>query len=197
MNFSKQADGLVPAVVQDANSGQVLMLGYMNEAALAQTKETGFVTFYSRSKQRLWTKGEASGNRLQLVSVTEDCDADAVLVLAEPSGPTCHNGTVSCFAAAPLPAFAQFHATEQTVAQRLRDRPEGSYVAHLATQGLDRMAQKVGEEAVETVIASKNDDRTILVSEAADLLFHLSVLLQARGCSLGDVARELGRRERK
>jgi phosphoribosyl-ATP pyrophosphohydrolase/phosphoribosyl-AMP cyclohydrolase len=173
------------------------MLGYMNEAALAQTKESGFVTFYSRSKQRLWTKGEASGNRLRLVSVTEDCDADAVLVLAEPSGPTCHNGTTSCFAASPLPAFAQFHATEQTVAQRLRERPEGSYVAHLASQGLDRMAQKVGEEAVETVIAAKNEDRTILVSEAADLVFHLTVLLQARGCSLADVAQELGRRERR
>ena len=118
-------------------------------------------------------------------------------MLAEPSGPTCHNGTTSCFAASPLPAFAQLHATEQTVAQRLRERPEGSYVAHLAAQGLDRMAQKVGEEAVETVIAAKNEDRTILVSEAADLVFHLTVLLQARGCSLEDVAQELGRRERR
>lgn len=196
MNFSKQADGLIPAVVQDANSGQVLMLGYINEAALDQTRETGFVTFYSRSKQRLWTKGESSGHRLRLISITADCDADAVLILAEPSGPTCHNGTTSCFAAAPLPDFARFHATEQTVAQRMRERPEGSYVASLVRRGLDRIAQKVGEEAVETVIASKNEDKEVLVSEAADLLFHLTVLLQARGCSLRDVSRELGRRER-
>lgn len=194
MNFDKSADGLLPAVVQDLDSGAVLMLGYMNDASLKQTQESGWVTFFSRSKQRLWTKGEDSGNRLQVVEIREDCDQDALLIIATPLGPTCHTGAPSCFGASDRSALSSLARLERTVLQRLRYRPAGSYIASLAERGLDRMAQKVGEEAIETVIAAKNADDDQFVSEAADLLFHLTVLLNARGKSLADVASELERR---
>ncbi len=186
----KKMGGLLPAVVQDAADGKVLMVGYMDRAALAKTNKTGKVTFYSRSKKRLWTKGESSGNFLELVSVAVDCDADALLIRARPQGPTCHSGAATCFDE-PLDFLKQLDAL---VADRFKKRPKGSYVSRLIEEGVDRMAQKVGEEAVETVIASKNKDRDVLLGEAADLLFHLTVLLRARGSSLGDAAEILRRR---
>ncbi len=186
----KKMGGLLPAVVQDDADGAVLMVGYMDEAALAKTRKSGKVTFYSRSKKRLWTKGESSGHFLKLVSVALDCDADALLVRAKPLGPTCHTGAASCFDE-PLDFLKQLDAL---VAERFKKRPKGSYVTSLFKEGVDRMAQKVGEEAVETVIAAKNKDRDLLLGEAADLVFHLMVLLRARGLSLGDAAEVLRRR---
>ena len=182
--------GLLPAIVQDDSDGTVLMVGYMDAAELAKTRRTGRVTFYSRSKKRLWTKGESSGNFLRLRSVALDCDADALLVRAVPDGPTCHSGAKSCFDA-PLDFLKDLEAV---VDGRFKKRPKGSYVTSLIKDGVDRMAQKVGEEAVETVIAAKNKDRDPLLGEAADLIFHLAVLLRARGASLSDAAAVLRRR---
>lgn len=199
IDFDK-ADGLVPAVVQDAATRRVLMLGYMNRAAAERTLETGLVTFWSRSRNAPWTKGETSGHTLRLVAMRADCDADALLVLAEPAGPTCHTGAVSCFDAdAPQPAGAGIGALaelEETIRQRLTSGGEGSYVRSLAERGLDRIAQKVGEEAVEVVLASKNDDGDALAGEAADLLFHLLVLLNHRGLGLAEVVGVLEARRR-
>lgn len=203
MNFAKMADGLIPAVVQDAATRQVLMLGYMNAEALEQTRKSRRVTFYSRSRQQLWVKGETSGNYLELQQILEDCDQDALLILATPLGPTCHTGATSCFAALPggappPPRVDLSFLPELTaiIAQRVRERPEGSYVAKLLSKGLDRVAQKVGEEAVETVIAAKNPDQDTFESEGADLLFHLMVLLELRGSSLGQLAEVLRSRHR-
>ena len=186
----KKMDGLLPAVVQDDADGTVLMVGYMDRAALARTRKTGKVTFYSRSKKRLWTKGEGSGNFLKLRSVALDCDGDALLLRASPVGPTCHSGARSCFDA-PLDFLKDLDAV---IADRFEKRPKGSYVTSLIKEGPDRIAQKVGEEAVETVIASKNKDRPAMLGEAADLLFHLMVLLRARGATLGDAVEILRRR---
>lgn len=186
----KKMGGLIPAVVQDDRDGGVLMVGYMDGAALEKTRKSGKVTFYSRSKKRLWTKGESSGNFLKLVSVSLDCDADALLVRAVPVGPTCHTGAKSCFDA-PLDFLKQL---DEVVADRFIKRPKGSYTTALIKEGPDRIAQKVGEEAVETVIASKNKDKDALLGEAADLLFHLTVLLRSRGLSLNDAAALLRRR---
>lgn len=189
--------GLLPAIVQDARSGQVLMLGYMNKQALRATLAERQVTFYSRSKQRLWTKGETSGNFLKLVDITADCDQDALLVLATPSGPTCHLGTRSCFAdarqseATGLSFLAQL---EEVIAQRIGERPQGSYTAQLWSQGQGRMAQKVGEEGVEVALAAVTGADGALVSEAADLVFHLALLLRSRGLSLASVVQELEQR---
>jgi phosphoribosyl-ATP pyrophosphohydrolase/phosphoribosyl-AMP cyclohydrolase len=186
----KKMGGLLPAVVQDDSDGAVLMVGYMDAAALAKTRRTGRVTFYSRSKKRLWTKGESSGNFLRLRSLALDCDGDALLVRASPDGPTCHSGARTCFDA-PLDFLKDLDAV---IADRFKKRPKGSYVSGLIKDGLDRIAQKVGEEAVETVIAAKNKDRGLFVGEAADLVFHLAVLLRARGASLSDAAEALRRR---
>ncbi len=186
----KKMGGLLPAVVQDDTDGAVLMVGYMDKSALAKTRKSGKVTFYSRSKKRLWTKGESSGNFLKLVSVALDCDNDALLIRAKPMGPTCHTGAASCFDE-PLDFLKQLDAL---VVDRFKKRPKGSYVTSLIKDGVDRMAQKVGEEAVETVIAAKNKDRDLLLGEAADLVFHLMVLLRARGTSLGDAVEILRRR---
>lgn len=186
----KKMGGLIPAVVQDDRDGTVLMVGYMDGAALEKTRKSGKVTFYSRSKKRLWTKGESSGNSLKPVSVSLDCDADALLVRAVPAGPTCHTGARACFDA-PLDFLKQL---DEVVADRFRKRPKGSYTTALIKEGPDRIAQKVGEEAVETVIASKNKDKDALLGEAADLLFHLTVLLRSRGLSLNDAAAVLRRR---
>jgi phosphoribosyl-ATP pyrophosphohydrolase/phosphoribosyl-AMP cyclohydrolase len=182
LDWDKQA-GLVPAVVQDASTLRVLMLGYMDRAAMQATCETGHVTFYSRSKQRLWTKGESSGHFLDVVSIDVDCDADTLLVLAQPQGPTCHLGRTSCFPEAPGSFLAELDAL---VAQRERDRPSGSYTTGLFEGGIRRIAQKVGEEGVETALAAVAQDDDALLGEAADLLFHLQVLLRARGRSLDD-----------
>jgi phosphoribosyl-AMP cyclohydrolase / phosphoribosyl-ATP pyrophosphohydrolase len=192
-----KGDGLLPAVVQDARTGKVLMLGYMNREALRTTLGEKRVTFYSRSKQRLWTKGETSGNFLHLVDAAIDCDNDTILVTANPDGPTCHNGTDSCFGehigttASKLSFLSQL---ESVIEQRVRARPEGSYTARLWAEGPTRMAQKVGEEGVEVALAAVTQTPDKLVGEAADLLFHLTLLLKSRQLSLADVVAELERR---
>ena len=193
LDWDKQ-QGLVPAIVQEASSLRVLMLGYMDRAALAQTLETGKVTFYSRSKQRLWTKGESSGHFLHLRGIKADCDADTLLISAEADGPTCHLGRTSCFPDAPGDFLGELDAF---IAQRERTRPEGSYTTQLFASGIKRMAQKVGEEGVETALAATVQDTEELANEAADLLYHLTVLLHASGLSLHDVADVLERRHRK
>ena len=183
--------GLLPAVVQDARTLQVLMLGYMDRAALAATLFDGRVTFFSRSKQRLWTKGESSGHVLELVGIETDCDRDTLLVRAIPHGPTCHLQRSSCFPEAPSDFLGELDAL---VARRERERPEGSYTTSLFESGVRRCAQKVGEEGVETALAAVAQDDAALVGEAADLVFHLMVTLRARGLSLEDVRDELKRR---
>ena len=179
--------GLVPAVVQDAGTGQVLMLGYMNRESLERTKTTGRVTFWSRSKQRLWEKGETSGNTLRFVSATPDCDKDALLVRANPLGPTCHTGSVSCFGPEESTASGILGRLERTIAERKEEMPSGSYTTDLFKSGTARIAQKVGEEGVETVIAALGDDGKRLLEESADLVYHLIVLLHQKEKTLGDV----------
>ena len=186
--------GLLPVIVQDAANLRVLMLGYMNVEALAATRGSGHVTFYSRSKQRLWKKGETSGHVLELVSIEQDCDNDTLLVLANPQGPTCHLQRASCFPEAPGDFLADLDAL---IAQRQRERPAGSYTTGLFEGGVRRIAQKVGEEGVETALAAVAQDDQALLGEAADLLFHLAVLLRARGLSLHDAVRVLEQRHRK
>jgi phosphoribosyl-ATP pyrophosphohydrolase/phosphoribosyl-AMP cyclohydrolase len=188
--WSKQ-DGLVPAIVQDACNGRVLMLGYMNREALAATQSSRLVTFYSRSKQRLWTKGESSGHFLQVISIEPDCDNDSLLVQALPQGPTCHLQRASCFASAPANFLADLDAL---IATRERERPASSYTTRLFESGLRRIAQKVGEEGVETSLAAVVEDDETLLGEAADLIYHLVVLLRARGMSLAEAVRILERR---
>ncbi|WP_334178064.1 bifunctional phosphoribosyl-AMP cyclohydrolase/phosphoribosyl-ATP diphosphatase HisIE [Pseudoxanthomonas sp.] len=178
-----KGDGLLPVVVQDASNLRVLMLGYMNREALDVTLASRRVTFFSRSKQRLWTKGESSGHVLELVSVDADCDDDTLLVLAHPHGPTCHLQRASCFPSAPSAFLADLDAL---VAQRERERPAGSYTTKLFESGTRRIAQKVGEEGVETALAAVAQDEAALLGESADLLYHLTVLLRARGLSLAD-----------
>lgn len=194
-------DGLIPVIVQDAATGQVLMLGYQNEEAQRVTRQTGRVTFFSRSKQRLWTKGETSGNYLTVVSEHEDCDQDALLIRAIPDGPTCHRGTTSCFeqptqTAYPAPAVS-FIAELERLIQRRQQFPEedpNSYTASLFRKGMPKIAQKVGEEAVETVIDAVVGNVEGLKGEAADLLYHLLVLLTAAGLSLEEVVQVLKQR---
>lgn len=185
-NFEKSADGLLPAVVQDAATNQVLMLGYMNAEALEVTRSSGLVTFFSRSKQRLWTKGEVSGNHLQVRQILLDCDRDAILIKAVPLGPVCHTGTDTCWGEAnqPLQFLSQL---ENIVQQRKLDAPEGSYTTQLFAAGIPKIAQKVGEEAVETVIEALGDNRNLFLNETADLLYHLMVLLAAKKVRLKDV----------
>lgn len=195
IDFAK-GGGLVPAIVQHAATGEVLMLGYMNAEALEKTQATGKVTFYSRSKDRLWTKGETSGNTLGLVSMAPDCDRDALLVRALPNGPTCHTGTKSCFGEAPGPDIAFLGELERIIAARATASPEESYTARLMAKGLLKIAQKVGEEGVETALAATNEDDEALTGEAADLIFHLMVLLKARGLSLAEVTGKLEERHR-
>lgn len=182
LDWGKQ-DGLLPVIVQDAGNLRVLMLGYMNREALQATLDGGKVTFYSRSKQRLWTKGESSGHFLELVSLAADCDNDTLLVQARPRGPTCHLQRASCFPEAPAAFLSELDAL---VAQRERERPAGSYTTRLFEDGVRRIAQKVGEEGVETALAAVAQDEVALLGESADLLFHLTVLLRARGLSLQD-----------
>ncbi|WP_431636709.1 bifunctional phosphoribosyl-AMP cyclohydrolase/phosphoribosyl-ATP diphosphatase HisIE [Dyella sp. KULCS107] len=189
-----KGDGLLPAIVQHAQTGEVLMLGYMNPEALDVTQRTGHVTFFSRSKQRLWTKGESSGHVLALQSIRVDCDADTLLVQALPHGPTCHTGTSSCFGDEVRPPLGFLAELDALVAQRHAERPEGSYTTRLFEGGVRRIAQKVGEEGVETALAGVAQGDEELLGEAADLLFHLTVLLRARGLSLTDVAAVLAKR---
>ena len=193
IDFAK-GDGLVPAVVQDDRSLQVLMLGYMNEEALAVSRETGKVTFFSRSKGRLWTKGETSGNFLALRSVAVDCDGDTLLVRAVPSGPVCHTGTATCFGEADSRGF--LHVLQETIESRKGADPDSSYTARLFAKGVNKIAQKVGEEAVELVIEAKDDRDDLFMNEAADLLYHLLVLFAQRGTSLAEVEAVLQDRRR-
>lgn len=188
--WAKQG-GLLPVIVQDAATLRVLMLGYMDRAAVQATLETGQVTFFSRSRQRLWVKGETSGNVLELVAIDIDCDRDTLLVQARPRGPTCHLDRCSCFADAPGNFLAELDAL---VAQRERERPPGSYTTRLFDGGVRVIAQKVGEEGVETALAAVVQDDAALAGEAADLLFHLQVLLRARGLSLTDAVAVLRQR---
>jgi len=187
--------GLVPAVVQHAQDGRVLMLGYMNREALAHTLASRRVSFHSRSRDALWTKGESSGHWLDLVDVAIDCDGDTLLVLAHPQGPTCHRGCDTCFEPGAEPAFSELGRLDETIAQRLRERPAGSYTTRLIEQGVLRVAQKVGEEGVEVALAGAAQSTGQLVGEAADLLYHLGVLLHARGTTLSAVMATL--RERR
>jgi phosphoribosyl-ATP pyrophosphohydrolase/phosphoribosyl-AMP cyclohydrolase len=195
MTFDPQT-GLIPAIVLDAATGTVLMLGYMNAESVAKTYETGLVTFYSRSRQTLWTKGETSGNTFALVDIREDCDGDALLVLANPVGPACHNGTTSCFHPYEGLDLAFLAQLQTLLESRRREMPPGSYTSTMFAKGVDKLAQKVGEEAVETVIAAKNDNAE-LIYEASDLVFHLMMLLTEKGLRIEDVARELRRRSVK
>ncbi len=193
-------DGLIPGIVQD-RAGEVRMLAWLNQEAIQRTLDTGFVTFFSRSRQALWTKGESSGNRLQLIQIRPDCDADALLILAEPEGPSCHRGTQSCFDATPeegltvdpwpatLPWLGRWEALLKT--KKATADLTGSYTQKLFAQGVDRIAKKVVEEAGEVILAAKNDDREAFVGEAADLLFHLELLLIERGASLREVVEVL------
>ena len=199
VDFAK-GEGLVPAIVQDADSGAVLMLGYMNREAVEQTLLRKRAVFFSRSKQRLWEKGETTGHTLDLVDLALDCDSDTLLVIARPRGPACHKGTLTCFGDEPRNAATAvgFLVTlEQVIAQRASEKPEASYTARLLDQGISRVAQKVGEEGVELALAGVAASEQKVVEEAADLLFHLLVLLRARGVSLRQVARELEGRHRK
>jgi phosphoribosyl-AMP cyclohydrolase / phosphoribosyl-ATP pyrophosphohydrolase len=196
IDWSKN-DGLVPAIVQHAGSGQVLMLGYMDRAALAATLARGRVVFFSRSKQRLWEKGETSGNFLQLIDIRRDCDADTLLVIATPAGPVCHTGSASCFGDEPLTAAAPLSfllQLEQLIAERIATAPEGSYTARLYAQGVRRVAQKVGEEGLEVALAGAGESDQALLGECADLLYHLLVLLRSRSLPLAAVIEELRRR---
>ncbi len=183
LDFDK-GGGLLPVIVQDAHNLRVLMLGYMSRAALDATLATGQVTFFSRSRQRLWKKGEDSGHTLALVSIESDCDADTLLILANPQGPTCHLGRRSCFANAPASELAELDAL---IERRHRERPIGSYTTQLFEAGVRRMAQKVGEEGVEVALAAVVQDPPALLGEAADLAYHLLVLLRARGVGLRDL----------
>lgn len=189
VDFAKYPDGLVPAIIQDAGSGSVLMLGFMNEEALAMTQASGRVTFFSRSKGRLWTKGESSGNWLDVISIGVDCDSDTMLVRAIPRGPVCHTGAKTCFGdQEPNADGLSFLSTlSATIRNRREAATENAYVGKLFSSGLNSIAQKVGEEAVEVVIAAKDDDQATFNEEAADLLFHLMVLVEAKNSTLDEV----------
>lgn len=194
----RKMNGLVPAVIQDADSGRVLMVAYMNEESLAKTRETGKVTFFSRSREELWTKGETSGNFLNFVSAKIDCDGDTLLVQVRATGPVCHLGTETCFGDGGESGLSFLSELTSVIDSRFESPAQpASYVAKLIEAGTDRMAQKVGEEAVETVIASKNADMATFEAEAADLLFHLMVLLRAKGSSLEKIANVLEARHRR
>ncbi len=195
IDYSKYADGLVPAVVQDDRTGKVLMLGFMNEEAFNKTNELGKVTFYSRSKKRLWTKGEESGNFLDLKSITPDCDNDTLLIKAIPNGPVCHTGTDTCFGETNA-SIDFIYELEEVIHGRQQNPAEGSYISGLFKKGINAISQKVGEEAVELVIEAKDNDDDKFLNEAADLLFHYIILLKAKKHSLQEVADVLEKRHK-
>jgi phosphoribosyl-ATP pyrophosphohydrolase/phosphoribosyl-AMP cyclohydrolase len=196
IDFSKHPDGLVPAIVQDATTKCVLMLGYMNQEAVTKTKETKEVTFFSRSKNRLWTKGEESGHGLTLIDMAVDCDRDALLIQAKPKGPTCHKGDDTCWGERNAPNYGFLTALEDVIANRKKNTSDKSYVASLFAKGINKIAQKVGEEAVETVIEAKDTNSDLFLNESADLLFHLMILLKAKGHTLNDVVCVLEERQK-
>lgn len=202
IDFNKNNDGLVPAIIQDASTKNVLMLGYMNDLALQKTRETGKVTFYSRTKERLWTKGEESGNFLHLVDIKNDCDNDTLLITVKPEGPTCHKGTDTCWGEKNNADFGFLSRLEDIISNRKEqsaqapENREGkkSYVVSLFDEGINKIAQKVGEEAIETVIEAKDDNDDLFLNESADLLFHYLILLQAKGFKLEDITKVLEER---
>lgn len=197
LDFNKQG-GLIPAIIQDAQTGNVLMLGFMNEEAYQKTVETNKVTFFSRTKQRLWTKGETSGNFLHVIKILIDCDNDTLLIKANPAGPICHTGTDTCFGESNNPnqiLFLQY--LQDFIDRRYKEMPEGSYTTSLFQKGINRMAQKVGEEAVETVIEATNGTENGFIYEASDLLYHLIVLLTSKGMRLETLAEELKKRHKE
>jgi phosphoribosyl-AMP cyclohydrolase / phosphoribosyl-ATP pyrophosphohydrolase len=193
----KKMNGLVPAIIQDALSGKILMQGYMNEEALAKTQETGMVTFFSRSKNRLWTKGETSGNFMELVSMEVDCDGDSILVKANPRGPVCHTGADTCFFEKNSSKTGFIDQLRAIIKNRKNNPSDQSYTASLFAKGINKIAQKVGEEAVEIVIEAKDDNKGLFLGEAADLLFHYLVLLEAKGYELDEVMEVLIERHKK
>lgn len=195
IDFEKSG-GLIPAIIQDNITAKVLMLGYMNAEALEKTNETGNVTFYSRSKNRLWTKGEESGNFLKLVSLAIDCDNDTLLIKVNPVGPVCHTGNDTCWNESNQGDIAFLNYLQKFIEQRYNEMPEGSYTTTLFNKGVNRMAQKVGEEAVETVIEATNGTEEGFLYEASDLVYHLIVLLRSKGYSLDDIGRELKKRHK-
>jgi phosphoribosyl-ATP pyrophosphohydrolase/phosphoribosyl-AMP cyclohydrolase len=193
----KSSHGLIPAIIQDSETKNVLMLGYMNEESLQKTIETQKVTFFSRSKQRLWTKGEESGNFLELVDIKNDCDGDTLLIQAKPVGPTCHTGADTCWQEENKENYGFLSNLEKTITTRRENADsEKSYVASLFEKGINKIAQKVGEEAVEVVIEAKDDNDDLFLSESADLLFHYLILLQAKGFQLNDVVDVLKKRQK-
>jgi phosphoribosyl-ATP pyrophosphohydrolase/phosphoribosyl-AMP cyclohydrolase len=196
IDFNKNDDGLVPAIIQDATTQKVLMLGYMNAEALASTQTSGKVTFFSRTKNRLWTKGEESGNFLELVSIKEDCDQDTLLIQVNPQGPTCHKGTDTCWEESNTSSFGFLSTLGNTIKERKENNEDDSYVASLFRLGINKIAQKVGEEAVETIIEAKDSDDELFLSESADLLFHYLILLEAKGFSLKDIEQLLASRSK-
>ena len=196
IDFKKYADGLVPAIIQDASTNKVLMLGFMNEEALAKTNELQKVTFFSRSKNRLWTKGEESGNYLFVKEIKVDCDNDTLLIKAEPSGPVCHTGADTCWDEKNIHGnFLQ--QLETIIAERKNNATENSYTSSLFAKGMNKIAQKLGEEAVELVIEAKDDNADLFKGEAADLLFHYLILLQSKGFKLDDIVEVLKERHVK
>ena len=197
IDFNKNPDGLVPAIIQDANTKNVLMLGYMNQDALDKTQQTQQVTFFSRTKNRLWTKGEESGNFLNLVEIKLDCDNDTLLIFVNPSGPTCHKGSGTCWNDTNNESYGFISKLEDVITNRIKDAEvTKSYVATLFKEGINKIAQKVGEEAVEVIIEAKDDNDDLFLSESADLLFHYLMLLQAKGFKLNDVVNVLKGREK-
>jgi len=195
LDFSKYDNSLAPVIIQDYSTQKVLMLGFMNEEALSKTRKEGKVTFFSRSKQRLWTKGESSGNFLFVKEILADCDKDTLLIKAEPMGPVCHTGAATCFNE-DNPAFS-LHQLEKIITNRKNNSTDESYTSSLFKKGINKIAQKVGEEAVELVIESKDDDNDKFINEAADLLFHYLILLQAKDFKLTDVTKLLEERHLK
>ena len=197
VDFNKSSDGLVPAIIQDTTTNKVLMLGYMNDSALKKTIDTQLVTFFSRTKQRLWTKGEESGNVLHLVDIKLDCDSDSLLIKVNPKGPTCHKGSDTCWNETNDNSYGFISQLEDTIESRIKaGDSEKSYVASLFAKGINKIAQKVGEEAVEVVIEAKDNNNELFLDESADLLFHYLMLLQAKGFKINDVVNVLKRREK-
>lgn len=196
LDFEKTG-GLIPAIIQDNETNKVLMLGYMNEESLAKTQELGKVTFFSRTKNRLWTKGEESGNFLNVVSIKEDCDNDTLLIKVNPVGPVCHTGSDTCFGEENKEDIMFFKHLQKFIEKRFAEKPEGSYTTSLFNDGINRMAQKVGEEAIESVIEACNGTDERLIYESADMIYHLIVLLTSKGLSIEDLSRELQKRHKK
>lgn len=190
LNFAKYADGLIPAIIQDNTTNKVLMLGFMNEESLTITQDTGKATFYSRSQKKIWTKGETSGNFLIVKEILDDCDDDTLLIKVDPIGPTCHKGTDTCFKEVNQSEFSLSYL-EKVIEQRRGESPEKSYTRRLFDKGINKLAQKVGEEAVELVIEAKDENDDLFINEASDLMFHYLLLLQAKGFRLNDVVETL------